>query len=241
MMNRDVAPDDWLERTRSAWNERASSWDRMHREVDATWVADKERMLAALAIRPGERALDAGCGPGQWAVVLAQAGATVTATDLSPEMLKYAARRAAEAGVTLDLREGDVLAQTLALPAGAFDIIHCRCVLQFTHDLVAVLEAFARALAPGGRLLTAVPGALSPIYRDSYRRFLEPQANNRVNPLELERLLEALGWQVRDGWGIYTTAGNGEPNAFTEPDVLRLPKPLQQAAATYWVTLATRS
>ena len=89
-----------------------------------------------------------------------------------------------------------------------------------------------------GLLLAAVPGALSPIYSDSYRRFLEPTQNNRVVPWELERLLETLGWEVRDGWGCYAVAGNGEENAFNEADMLGLHRRLQQAAATYWTTIA---
>lgn len=232
--------DSWLERTRAAWNERADGWNDMHDALPAERGGELLRMLDALDIQPGTRVLDAGCGPGQWAVAFAQAGARVTAIDLAPAMLAHAARRAQAAGVTLDLREGDILDGIAPDPDAAYDVVHCRCVLQFAPDLAAVLHALRRVLTPGGKLLTAVPGALSPIYRDSYRRFLEPMTNNRVNPWELERLLDALGWDVLEGWGCYSAAGNGEANAFNEPEVLALPRALQQAAATYWVSIATK-
>src|SRR3990172_2399110 len=102
----------WLEHTRAAWNERADGWDRMHDALPQERGGELLRMLDALDIQPGMRVLDAGCGPGQWAVALAQAGALVTAIDLAPAMLAHAARRAATAGVTLELREGDILEQT---------------------------------------------------------------------------------------------------------------------------------
>ena len=228
---------EWLARTRRTWNEYADGWSALHDALTEEHAAELLRTVDVLGIGPGTRVLDAGCGPGQWAVAFAQAGAQVTVIDLAPAMLAHATRRAERAGVRLQVREGDLIEQ-LAGGAATFDVIHCRCVLQFAPDLAGVLRAFGRVLAPGGRLLTAVPGGLSPIYRNTYRRFLEPMTNNRVTPWELERLLAELGWTVLEGWGAYRVAGNGEPNAFSEPDVLALPLRLQQAAATYWVSVA---
>jgi hypothetical protein len=92
-------------------------------------------------------------------------------------------------------------------------------------------------LAPGGRLFAAVPGALSRIYAESYKRFLEPTPNNRMLPWELEGLLGELGWTVLDGWPQF-----GPPEGQTMPaaQVAQLPRKLQQAAAMYWPLVAQR-
>jgi SAM-dependent methyltransferase len=229
----------WIARNRTTWNERADSWDRLHADREEENAAQLGRALAALNGAPGSRFLDVGCGPGYWAVGFAVGGARVTAIDLASAMLAFAARRADSAGVALELREGDVLAQLAHDADATYDAVHCRCMLQFTPDPAAVLREFKRVLKPAGRLLVAVPGALSPIYSESYHRFLEPMTNNRILPWELDRLLDALGWEVVDGWGTFAEAGAGQPNAFNEPAILTLPRRLQQAAATIWSTIAS--
>lgn len=229
---------DWLEHNRSAWNERADGWDRMLDERVEERELELQRSVEAFDLRPGNRLLEAGCGPGHWAIGFAQRGASVTAIDLAPAMLAHAIRRAAEAGVEFETRDGDIIDRLAGDPDATYDAIHCRCMLQFTPDPVAVVKAFRRVLKPDGRLLVAVPGALSPIYSDSYRRFFEPTTNNRLVPWELERVLDALGWEIAGGWGGYRAGGNGVSNAFIEPDILAFPQRMQQAAATYWVTIA---
>jgi len=68
--------------------------------------ADKKAHIAAkLAIEPGMRVLDIGCGWGGMALYLhAKTGADVTGITLSEEQLKVARRRAAEAGVSDHVR-----------------------------------------------------------------------------------------------------------------------------------------
>jgi hypothetical protein len=86
----------------------------------------------------------------------------------------------------------------------------------------------------------SVPGALSPIYRQSWRRFIEPDyaGTNFVVPWELEEVLKASGWVMLDGWGEYGQSLTGEGNACTAADVAALDRRLQQAAATTWAVIA---
>ncbi|HEY1015278.1 MAG TPA: methyltransferase domain-containing protein, partial [Herpetosiphonaceae bacterium] len=56
------------------------------------------RRLGA-AFRPGDRALELGCGTGEDALWLARRGVAVTATDVSPGMLRVAAAKARAAGL----------------------------------------------------------------------------------------------------------------------------------------------
>jgi SAM-dependent methyltransferase len=233
---------DWLARSRATWDERAEHWDQMLDERPDERERELARVVEALKLgsKPEERVLDAGCGPGQWAIGFAQRGFRVTAIDLSPAMVARAAANAERAGVDelMQLREGDVAA-ALANDADAqYDAIHCRCMLQFAPDPASLLRTFKRVLKPGGRLFAAVPGALSPIYAESYRRFLEPLSNTRMLPWELEGLLAALGWRVVDGWGYYGPAGVSGPNALSGEQLRDMSLPLQQAASTFWATIA---
>jgi cyclopropane-fatty-acyl-phospholipid synthase len=68
--------------------------------------AKLDRIVEALALEPGMRVLEVGCGWGTLAVRLAAAGANVTAITISRAQLEHAERAAATAGVAdrLDLR-----------------------------------------------------------------------------------------------------------------------------------------
>jgi ubiquinone/menaquinone biosynthesis C-methylase UbiE len=197
-----------------------------------------QHSIVALGLQPGMRLLDAGCGTGQWAVGFAQYGCRVTAVDLSTAMLAHARQNATEAGVDIEFRESDIA--SISDPPATYDVIHCRCSLQFNPDPVAVLRVFQRILKPEGRMLVAVPGALSPIYSASWRRFIESDTiNNHILPWEVEALLEHFDWKVVDGWGTYMNAAGGVPVMPAEESE-RLPRALQQATSTFWATIATR-
>ncbi|HTQ12454.1 MAG TPA: methyltransferase domain-containing protein [Rhizomicrobium sp.] len=64
------------------------------------------RLIEVVGMKPGEAAMDLGCGPGPIAILLARAGMKVTAVDPEPEMLAAAKAAAGEAGVEIDFRQG---------------------------------------------------------------------------------------------------------------------------------------
>ena len=117
--------------------------------------AGRRRRLVrtALAARPGERILDAGCGPGFYcAEIAAEVGAfgSVVGVDPSEAMLVLARRRCAGLG-NVELRTGDAL----ALPAGdaEADAAICVQVLEYVADVDGALAELRRTLRPGGRLV----------------------------------------------------------------------------------------
>ncbi|MFF7993226.1 methyltransferase domain-containing protein [Kitasatospora xanthocidica] len=112
---------------------------------------------ARLAARPGERALDVGCGTGSETRVLADAvapdgGATGGATGIEPNpgLRAVAERRAAEAGSPARFLDGDALA--LPLPDAGVDVVWCERVLQHLDDPARAVAEIARVLRPGGRV-----------------------------------------------------------------------------------------
>lgn len=117
-------------------------------------AAYAERLLAKLALRPGERVLDVATGPGVVAIQAAAAvGPTgrVTATDLTPEWEQIVAERCAAAGVS-NVTFRAMGAEALDLPDGAFDVACCQFGLMFVPDRVQALREMRRVLRDGSRL-----------------------------------------------------------------------------------------
>lgn len=107
----------------------------------------------ALGAAPGERVVDAGCGPGFYvAETLERVGAqgSVVGVDASGPMLALAAKRC-EGHDNVGFHEGDVTA--LPVPDADFDRALCVQVLEYVDDIPAALGELHRVLRPGGRAL----------------------------------------------------------------------------------------
>ncbi|MCY0937607.1 SAM-dependent methyltransferase [Streptomyces sp. H34-S4] len=132
-------------------------WYWYDREDDATLPQAVHRVTRkvseTLGLRPGERVLDAGCGPGEASLFLArQYGVGVTGVTISNFELERARGRAEEAGLSdlVDFRYGDFM--ELPFPDGSFDAVLALESLQNAPDLGQVLRELFRVLRPGGRI-----------------------------------------------------------------------------------------
>jgi SAM-dependent methyltransferase len=136
------------------WTDAAPGWVR-HAETQDTYGRPLgAAAFEALAVRPGERVLDVGCGVGGTTAALARAAGpsgTVTGIDLSPEMISAARLRFPE----LTFVAGDIAAAG-DLPGAPFDAAYSRMVLMLLTDPVAGLKAIRSSLRPGGRLAATV-------------------------------------------------------------------------------------
>ncbi len=110
--------------------------------------------IQALKLSPGSRGLDAGCGIGLPALLLADAvGPTghVTGLDISPEFLLHAKRIVANSGMSerISFRKGSV--NQLPFKADTFDWVWSTdCVGYPVGELLPVLKEMARVVKPGG-------------------------------------------------------------------------------------------
>lgn len=114
-------------------------------------------LAAASGARPGDRALDIGCGPGRFAGRLATAvgpKGEVVGVDPSEPMIAYAARHA---GRRANCRFEIGQAQALTLPDAAFDVVTSTFAMHHIPEDAreAALGEMHRVLRPGGRLMIA--------------------------------------------------------------------------------------
>jgi ubiquinone/menaquinone biosynthesis C-methylase UbiE len=113
-----------------------------------------KQFLEWLALPPGLRWLDVGCGTGAFTeFVLEQANPRdVSAVDPADEQIAYARTKPAAKRANFRLAE----AQTLPFADGAFDVAAMALVITFVPDPAKALAEMKRVVKPGGTIGTYV-------------------------------------------------------------------------------------
>jgi SAM-dependent methyltransferase len=107
-------------------------------------------LVEASGVRPGDRVLDVAAGTGNAAIPAALAGASVVASDLTPELLETGRGLADEVGVDLQWRQAD--AEALPFDDSSFDkVLSCVGVMFAPHHQAGADE-LVRVCRPGGTI-----------------------------------------------------------------------------------------
>lgn len=107
-------------------------------------------LVRACGVRRGDRVLDVAAGSGNAAIPAAELGATVTASDLTPELFDAGRRIAAERGVTLEWAEAD--AEALPFADNGFDVVMSCVGAMFAPHHQETADELIRVTRPGGTI-----------------------------------------------------------------------------------------
>jgi ubiquinone/menaquinone biosynthesis C-methylase UbiE len=124
---------------------------------------DLELLAQEVAAIPKAAVLDLGCGAGHASFAVAPHAASVTAYDLTPEMLAVVEREAAARELP-NIATVQGMAEELPFPEAHFDCVISRYSAHHWHDVPAALREVRRVLKPRGRaLLIDTAGGETPL------------------------------------------------------------------------------
>jgi SAM-dependent methyltransferase len=212
--------------TREQWQAAAGAWSAWEPTLER-WLGEAtELMLDLTGVSLGSRVLDVAAGSGGQTLAAARRSGpegAVLATDISPEILRYAERAAAEQRLgNVATREMD--GESLAVDPGTYDAVISRLGLIYLPDQLRSLREQRAALRAGGRVGAIVYSTPDrneffsiPVSVIRRRAQLPVPAPGQPGPFSLGSE-EALA-------SVLEAAG------FSEIEVRRVPAPLRMASA----------
>lgn len=200
-------------------------WDYLHNPAVAegydaglagsSLVQVDQRFVERHCPTPG-KLIDLGCGTGRLLIPFARRGYPVLGVDLSEEMLRVAAARAAAEGVRVELLRAN-LTELDDLPAGGFDYAAC---LFSTLGMVSGSEQRRRVVAHAHRLLR--PGGRFVLHvHNRWFNFWNPQGRRWL----LRNTLAALVGRAQAGdclMPVHQGIANLTLHLFTRREAVRL-------------------
>lgn len=150
---------------------------------------ERYRSVWVSARQAGDRALDLGCGRGEWLRMLTQAGYQACGIDLNSTMVEHCQEQG------FNVTHQDALAALRAQPDNSHALItgfHIAEHLPFSVLFELVGEAY-RVLAPGGRLVLETPNPENLIVA-SYSFYHDLTHRNPLTPVTLEFLYQFHGY-----------------------------------------------
>ncbi|MBA2396710.1 MAG: methyltransferase domain-containing protein [Ktedonobacteraceae bacterium] len=207
----------------------AINWLETHHQSKAF---ERKQMIHDLQLQHGSFVVDAGCGPGLWTPLLAQAigqEGHILGVDISPEALVTAQRRSVHRSYRRQVQYKRAYLENLPIEYGAADTIFSANVSQYLSDPVATFAAMGRYLTPGGRLI------IKDIDFGTMRfQAVDPSLQSHVfharEKWEKERIEQ--GYSFEDSWvgsklaGYLRAAGYEDVQEKTYHVVRRFPLPL---------------
>ncbi|GAA3714315.1 class I SAM-dependent methyltransferase [Microlunatus aurantiacus] len=159
------------------------------------------RLVAAVGVRPGERLLDVAAGAGNVALPAARAGARVTASDLTPELLERGRVVATNEGLDIAWETAD--AEALPYGDDSFEVTTSCVGVMFAPHHQPAADELLRVTRAGGRigLISWTPtGFIGQMFATMKPYAPPPPAGASPAPLwgEESHVRELWGDRVRD-------------------------------------------
>jgi SAM-dependent methyltransferase len=153
MPSTDEVRDD----QRAKWAGLAAGWEKWDSVIMDQLAPVGAAIIEHLDIAEGHQHLDIAAGTGEPGLSIAKLApkGRVVVTDLVPEMLDIAARRARAQGIA-NVETKVCSADDLPFDDATFDGVSVRFGYMFFPDVARATAEFARVLKPGGRLCSSV-------------------------------------------------------------------------------------
>jgi len=197
---------------------------RLQRQAEEL-APDSAVLLDSLGLRPGDSAIDLGCGPRGVIDLLAERvapGGRVVGLDADPAHVAMASEFVASQGLTdVEVAYGD--ARDTGLETGSFDLVHARTLLITVPQPAEVLAEMVRLTRPGGWVAGLEPDTEAAICSPPHPAFdrlceiftiafsrngADPRFGRRMAELYRQAGLQNITVEVRAG--VYP-AGHSRP------------------------------
>jgi SAM-dependent methyltransferase len=160
------------------------------------WFRRHEVVYQRLAQRcAGRDVLEAGCGEGYGADLLADVATRVIGLDYDEQTVAHVRARYPR----IDMRHGNLA--ELPLPAGEVDVVVNFQVIEHLWDQAQFVTECHRVLRPGGVLLMSTPNRIT--FSPGRDTPLNPFHTRELNAAELTELLVDAGFTVEAMLGVF--------------------------------------
>lgn len=191
-------PQQYQEKVNNYFQLGSSHWNDVYASKSAYAEVMRARQAAVLAwvddlaLEPGSRALEIGCGAGFTSIELAMRGLHVNAIDSSEAMVQQACRNAIESRTNdrLKVDVGDVYA--MPFEDASFDLVIAIGVFPWLAWAELAIQEISRVTRTGGYVI------LTTANWTGLPDFLDPQLNPALAPLRrrIRTLLRRVGFQI---------------------------------------------
>ncbi|OBB61449.1 SAM-dependent methyltransferase [Mycobacterium sp. 852013-51886_SCH5428379] len=160
------------------------------------WFRRHEVVYARLADRcAGRDVLEAGCGEGYGADLIAEVAGRVIAVDYDEATVAHVRARYPR----VDVRHGNLA--ELPLPDGSVDVVVNFQVIEHLWDQPQFVRECHRVLRPGGLLLMSTPNRIT--FSPGLDTPLNPFHTRELNAAELTELLTGEGFTIDGVYGVF--------------------------------------
>lgn len=181
------------------FNRIAHRYDEWYQTKTGRYMDRTEKWLVfSMMKRRSGKALDLGCGTGNYILELLRRRFDVIGLDASDGMLEVARSKG------LNCIKGD--AYSLPFPDESFDLVLSVTMFEFIHEPERVLKEIYRVLTPGGEVVMGTMNGRSAWFISKRLKSLFIETAHRYarfyTPKELEELLERVGFKEIESAGV---------------------------------------